>query len=111
LHTRNGGNASSKAQDNRSQFQPQSAQPLPKVARGTNRHYQFPTWRSSLAQSFPMPSHVLAPSANNLALLLEEGNFVDKSRAIVEFLDDNQPVHLLLRPRRSGKTILLRLFR
>ena len=79
------------------------------TASGTNRHYQFPTWRSSLPPT--MPSHVLAPSANNLALLLEEGNFVDKSRAIVEFLDDNQPVHLLLRPRRSGKTILLRLFR
>jgi hypothetical protein len=57
-----------------------------------------------------MPSHALAPSANNFTLLVELGNFVDKTRAIVEFLDDNQPVHLLLRPRRSDKTILLRLF-
>jgi hypothetical protein len=57
-----------------------------------------------------MPSHVLAPSVNNPALLLEGGNYVDKSRAIVEFLDVNQAVHILLRPPRSGKTTLLRLF-
>jgi hypothetical protein len=58
-----------------------------------------------------MTSHALAPSASSFTLLAEKGNFVDKTRALVEFLDDNQPVHLLLRPRRSGKTTLLRLFR
>jgi hypothetical protein len=36
---------------------------------------------------------------------------VDKTYAIVEFLECGiQPIHLVLRGRRSGKTTLLRLF-
>src|SRR3984957_2762185 len=38
-------------------------------------------------------------------------NLVDKSHAILDFLRVEMPVHLLLRPRRSGKTTLLKLFR
>ncbi|KIM76795.1 hypothetical protein PILCRDRAFT_12500 [Piloderma croceum F 1598] len=59
-----------------------------------------------------MPSHSLSPAVSRFTLLAENGKFVDKTSALVEFLDsDDHPVHFLVRPRRSGKTTLLRLFR
>jgi hypothetical protein len=59
-----------------------------------------------------MTSHSLSPAVSSFIFLAEKGKFVDKTSALVEFLDsDDHPVHLLVRPRRSGKTTLLRLFR
>ena len=56
-------------------------------------------------------SHALAPGTSSFIMLAENHVFVDKTYAITEFLQDSgQPVHLLLRARRSGKTTLLRLF-
>jgi len=58
-----------------------------------------------------MASHATTQSSNFI-LMVEKGKFVHKSLALVEFLDaDDEPIHLVLRPRRSGKTTLLRLFR
>ena len=54
---------------------------------------------------------VLIPSTSSFAKLANCGNFVDKSLALLDFLHEKRPVHLLLRPRRSGKTTLLRMFR
>jgi hypothetical protein len=54
----------------------------------------------------------LSPAISSFILLAQKGKFIDKTSALVEFLDsDDHPVHLLVRPRRSGKTTLLRLFR
>jgi hypothetical protein len=62
--------------------------------------------------TIPNINHVLSPGSSSFIHLAKSRKFVDKTYAIAEFLkDDGQPVHLVLRPRRSGKTILLRLFR
>ena len=59
----------------------------------------------------PQINHVLSPEASSFIKLAEGRIFVDKTYAIVEFLEGGvQPIHLVLRPRRSGKTTLLRLF-
>jgi hypothetical protein len=55
-------------------------------------------------------SSVLISSTSIFRALAEKGKIVDKSSAIRDFLKDDYPVHLLLRPRRSGKTTLLRTF-
>jgi len=58
-----------------------------------------------------MPSDtVLISSTSNFRALVENHAIVDKSSAIIDFLQNMHPVHLLLRPRRSGKTTLLRMF-
>jgi len=57
------------------------------------------------------PLAVLSPSSSSFSKLAQGGVFVDKSFALVEFLREVVPVHLLLRPRRSGKTTLLDMFR
>jgi hypothetical protein len=58
-----------------------------------------------------MPSHsVLISSTSSFRALAEKGKIVDKSSAIGDFLQDDYPVHLLLRLRRSGKSTLLRMF-
>jgi predicted AAA+ superfamily ATPase len=58
-----------------------------------------------------MPSaSVLISSTSSFRALAEKRKIVDKSSAIRDFLQDDYPVHLLLRPRRSGKTTLLRMF-
>jgi len=55
---------------------------------------------------------LLCPSMSDFRDLVEHGQFVDKTLALCDFLADGvRPVHLLLRPRRSGKTTLLRMFR
>jgi len=55
--------------------------------------------------------HAVAPEASSFTVLAENHILVDKSYAITEFLASGaQPMHLLLRGRRSGKTTLLRLF-
>jgi predicted AAA+ superfamily ATPase len=54
--------------------------------------------------------HALTPATSSFKILAEGGKFVDKTPALMEFLESEQPVHLVLRPRRSGKTTLLRLF-
>jgi len=43
--------------------------------------------------------------------MAEDSQFIDKSRALYDFLQMKTPVHLLLRPRRSGKSTLLTMFR
>jgi hypothetical protein len=61
----------------------------------------------------PIPKiiHALSPDTSRFILLAEGGTFVDKTHAIAEFLKGGiQPIHLVLRGRRSGKTTLLRLF-
>jgi len=59
-----------------------------------------------------MPSDtVLISSTSSFRELAENHTIVDKSSAISDFLRDKSSVHLLLRPRRSGKTTLLRMFR
>ena len=58
-----------------------------------------------------LESYVLDTSSSDFAGLAEDGVFVDKSLALADFFKDRTPVHLLLRPRRSGKTTLLRMFR
>lgn len=55
--------------------------------------------------------YVLDASSSDFYGLADDGAFVDKSLALQDFLEDRTPVHLLLRPRRSGKTILLKMFR
>ncbi len=55
--------------------------------------------------------NVLDPSSSDFASLAVRGAFVDKSPALQDFLQVATPIHLLLRPRRSGKTTLLRMFR
>jgi hypothetical protein len=62
-----------------------------------------------ITQSDNMPS-VLISSTSSFRALAENGKIVDKSSAILDFLKHDYPVHLLLRPRRSGKTTLLRMF-
>lgn len=57
------------------------------------------------------PRALLAPSSSDFASLAGKGVFVDKSSALRDFLQEDYPIHLLLRPRRSGKTTLLRMFR
>lgn len=65
----------------------------------------------SFCLNLSMAPHATTQSSNFI-MMAEQGKFVDKSLALVEFLDaDDEPIHLVLRPRRSGKTILLRLFR
>jgi hypothetical protein len=67
-----------------------------------------------MTSSAPIPktSHALAPETSSFILLAENNIFVDKTYAIIEFLQGGvQPVHLVLRGRRSGKTTLLRSFR
>jgi hypothetical protein len=55
--------------------------------------------------------HALAPETSSFIQLAEGHIFVDKTYAITEFLEGGvQPIHLVLRGRRSGKTTLLRLF-
>jgi len=51
-----------------------------------------------------------ALTSSSFTTLTAKGKFVDKTPALVDFLDDDQPIHLLLRPRRSGKTTLLRAY-
>ena len=53
-----------------------------------------------------LESYVLDTSSYDFAGLAEDGLFVDKSLALADFFEDRTPVHLLLRPRRSGKTTL-----
>jgi hypothetical protein len=55
--------------------------------------------------------HVLAPGSSSFYKMAESRILVDKSHAIIDFIQDPDPVHLVLRARRSGKTTLLRLFR
>jgi hypothetical protein len=62
-----------------------------------------------ITQSDNMPS-VLISSTSSFRALAENGKIVDKSSAILDFLKHDYPVHLLLRPCRSGKTTLLRMF-
>ena len=57
------------------------------------------------------PSSVLSPATSEFEVLAREGMIVDKTQAIIDFLDQPNPVDLLLRPRRSGKTTLLGTFR
>ena len=54
---------------------------------------------------------VLSPGSSSFTRLATKGQFVDKSPAISDFLQKTMPVDLLLRPRRSGKTTLLSMFR
>ena len=54
---------------------------------------------------------ILQPSSSSFEEMAGFGTFVDKSHALQDFLNDSHPIHLLLRPRRSGKTTLLRMFR
>ena len=59
----------------------------------------------------PQNMHALAPETSSFIQLAESRVFVDKTYAITEFLQGGvQPIHLVLRGRRSGKTTLLRLF-
>ena len=67
--------------------------------------------RLMFVRSIALGPHVLDTSSSDFASLVKDGAFVDKSLALKDFLEDFSPVHLLLRPRRSGKTILLRMFR
>ncbi|KAH9952354.1 hypothetical protein BC827DRAFT_1159892 [Russula dissimulans] len=53
---------------------------------------------------------VLSPAASNFELLARGGSIVDKTQAILDFLEEDQPVDLLLCPCRSGKTTLLDTF-
>jgi hypothetical protein len=59
----------------------------------------------------PQMLHVLAPGSSSFYKMAESRILVDKSHAIIDFIQDPDPVHLVLRARRSGKTTLLRLFR
>jgi predicted AAA+ superfamily ATPase len=52
----------------------------------------------------------LIPSVSTFQELAKEGKIVDKSSAILEFLRSPKPSHLLLGPRRSGKSTLLSTF-
>jgi hypothetical protein len=55
--------------------------------------------------------HALSPEASTFIQLAKSHIFVDKTYAIAEFLKSGaQPIHLLLRGRRSGKTTLLSMF-
>ena len=55
--------------------------------------------------------HALSPECSSFIKLAENHIIVDKTYAITEFLESGaQPIHLMLRGRRSGKTTLLRLF-
>jgi hypothetical protein len=66
-------------------------------------------WRAPAP--IPQITHTLAPGTSSFIRLAESHIFVDKTYAITEFLQGGvQPVHLVLRGRRSGKTTLLRLF-
>jgi ABC-type multidrug transport system fused ATPase/permease subunit len=56
-------------------------------------------------------TNVLASLISDFASLARVGAFVDKSPALQDFLREHGPIHLLLHPRRSGKTTLLRMFR
>jgi predicted AAA+ superfamily ATPase len=58
-----------------------------------------------------MSHDVLSPSSSSFIQLAERNHFVDKSLALEEFFRSESPVHLLLRPRRCGKTTLLDMFR
>ena len=62
--------------------------------------------RDALVETTPILS-----SSSDFALLAGSGMFVDKSPALQDFLRYHMPIHLLLRPRRSGKTTLLCMFR
>jgi len=53
----------------------------------------------------------LNPSSSSFTQLAEDKQFVDKSLTLQDFLNYRTPIHLLLRPRRSGKTTLLTMFR
>ena len=54
--------------------------------------------------------NVLSPGTSNFYQLAKSHLIVDKSSAIQDFLETHYPVHVLLRPRRSGKTTLLTMF-
>jgi hypothetical protein len=80
-------------------------------------HYAPPSGRPPATgdRGFNQPSSggsVLCPAMSDFRDLVEHGQFVDKTLALCDFLANGvRPVHLLLRPRRSGKTTLLRMFR
>ncbi|KAI9509991.1 hypothetical protein F5148DRAFT_1374784 [Russula earlei] len=57
-----------------------------------------------------MTPSVLISSTSSFRQLAEKCKIVDKSSAIRDFLQNDYPVHLLLRPRRSGKSTLLLMF-
>ena len=66
-------------------------------------------WRAPAP--IPWIKHALAPGSSSFIQLAESHIFVDKTYAITKFLQGGvQPVHLVLRGRRLGKTTLLRLF-
>ena len=54
---------------------------------------------------------VLISSSSSFNDLAQAGKLVDKSSSLCDFLSEDRPIHLLLRPRRSGKTTLLRMFK
>jgi len=56
-------------------------------------------------------NQLVDPTTSDFASLAKIGALVDKSSALEDFLKPRTPIHLLLRPRRSGKTTLLNMFR
>jgi hypothetical protein len=77
---------------------------------GSDLKLQCP-FNSIMPTSESNSEHALAPGTSSFIQLAESHIFVDKTYAIIEFLQAGvQPVHLVLRGRRSGKTTLLRSF-
>ena len=80
-----------------------------------SKHHSRPFSSNKFSQQKPQDALVettpILSSSSDFALLAGSGMFVDKSPAIQDFLRHHMPIHLLLRPRRSGKTTLLCMFR
>lgn len=49
----------------------------------------------------------IGSTISNFETLAADCVLVDKTQAILDFLSMPRPVHLILRPRRSGKTVTL----
>jgi len=80
-----------------------------------SKHHSRPFSSNKFSQQKPQDALVettpILSSSSDFALLAGSGMFVDKSPALQDFLRHHMPIHLLLRPRRSGKTTLLCMFR
>jgi hypothetical protein len=48
------------------------------------------------------PDKSIGLSSSSFALIMQGQQLLDKSRCMVEFLQEKTAMHLLLRPRRSG---------
>jgi hypothetical protein len=64
-----------------------------------------------MVPSAPISDRLPSPESSSFTHLAAKGQFVDKGPTLLDFLQAELPVHLLIRPRRSGILTLLPIFR